>query len=125
MPRRRRNRARGYGKPDPRRGRKENQTQSRYCGNGERCPTCGETYGNFKTGLTYFEVWLMFWDPPDTPPDEWKYATRGVVLGKWFQIKQEWWERHKEECEQQAEHDTRDDFDPVPFHEEDMSDVPF
>lgn len=122
---RRRRRARGFGKPDPRKGAEQRRTQSKYAGNNEVCPKCGTTYGDFKTGLTYYEVWLMFWTAPDAPSDEWKYTTRGVILGKWFQIKREFWDLHKEQCERQSENDSRDDFDPVPFGDEDMSDLPF
>lgn len=72
---------------------------SRYKGNHEECESCGIRYRNFRTGLTYGDVWLMFWTPQDAPRDEWKYKSRGVVLGKWHEIKQLFWNQHKEECE--------------------------
>lgn len=118
--------ARGHGQPDPRKGqgREVVRTQSKYGGNNEECPTCGITYGRFKTGLTYYEVWLMFWTPPDAPLDEWKYTRRGTILGKWFEIKQDEWAQHKDECEQQAEHASRQ-VDLIQIDDEDLSDVPF
>lgn len=74
---------------------------SRYCGNGEECRVCGLNYGRFRTGLTYQDVWLFYWTPQDAPREEWKHKTRGVVLGKWFETKQQMWTQHKEECEAQ------------------------
>lgn len=71
---------------------------SQYHGNDEECPSCALTYGRFRTGFTWREVWLMFWDPPDTPHDEWQRSSRGLVLGKWFEIKQEMWAHHVDVC---------------------------
>jgi hypothetical protein len=34
---------------------------------------------------------------------DWQYKRRHTVLGKWFQIKQEGWKHHLEECEAQRE----------------------
>lgn len=123
--RRKHRRGRGFGQADPRAGQgaEVKRTQSKYGGNNEQCPACDVTYGSFKTGLTYFEVWMMFWDPPESPREQWTYATRGVVLGKWFQIKQEFWEQHKETCGQGTPVDL--DVDLIPFGEADMSDCPF
>ena len=96
-------------------------TQSGYRGNAEECPTCKLTYGNFKTGFKYFDIWMMYWNPPDTPPEEWVYKRRGTILGKWFELKQLYWEQHKEECRGQAEYEAREaveyisDDDYVPF----------
>jgi hypothetical protein len=71
---------------------------SSYRGNSERCRHCQLTYGKFRTGLCYRDVWLMFYTPSEAPSDEWKYKTRGVVLGKWFEIKQELWQQHLIDC---------------------------
>ena len=68
---------------------------SRYHGNDEECPVCRLTYGQFRTGLTYYEVYLMI---DGLNPEQWTYKRRGTVLGKWHQIKREFWERHLEEC---------------------------
>ncbi len=115
--------ARGHGKDDPRKGRKQNHTQSKYSGNNDKCPTCDMTYGYFKTGLTYFEVWMMFWVPELEQAT--KNKTRGVILGKWFAIKQEEWARHMEQCEEQSEYQTREDIERIDLNDSDMSDVPF
>lgn len=72
---------------------------SRYAGNDERCPSCGMTYGEMRTGLTYRDVWLFMWNAPGTPEDEWTYKRRGTVLGKWHQIKRELWDEHLRGCE--------------------------
>lgn len=72
---------------------------SRYAGNCEVCVHCGTTYGRFRTGLTYRDVWLMFWTPPDAERSEWKHKRRRTVLGKWHQIKRELWSHHLDLCE--------------------------
>lgn len=75
---------------------------SRYCGNFDECPACGLRYRDLRTGLNYYEVYLMLWVPDDDskPMDtsEWQYKRRGTVLGKWHQIKQEMWRYHLREC---------------------------
>jgi hypothetical protein len=124
-----RRKPRGSGKPDPRKGSKQ-RNQSKYSGNNEKCPVCGLTYGNLKTGFTYYDVWLMLWTPSETPTDEWKYKTRGVILGKWHEIKNDYWKRHLEECKLQSEYEKRfdEEIDPNDFidlNDSDMSDCPF
>lgn len=99
------------------------QTQSKYKGNSEQCPGCGLTYGNFKTGFTYYEVWMMLWNPPETEPTEWTYKRRGTVLGKWFEIKQSYWERHTETCGKEAPEEKP--VEAIKVNDPDMSDVPF
>lgn len=42
------------------------------------------TYAEFRTGLTYRDVYGMLWDR--------KYKRRRTVLGKWRQIKLEMWD---------------------------------
>jgi len=66
---------------------------SRYCGNAARCPGCGITYGDFRTGLTYREVWQMLWHRT-----EYRYKRRGTVLGLWHSIKKSEWEHHTSRC---------------------------
>lgn len=80
---------------------------SRYVGNAEECPTCSTRYGDFRTGFTWRDVWLFFWDD-DAPRDEWKRKTRGVILGKWFEIKQDMWRQHLGECAAQRVHDAHE-----------------
>lgn len=100
-------------------------TQSRYKGNDEQCPGCGLTYGDFKTGHTYYEVWMLLWNPPDTPPSEWKYKRRGTVLGKWFELKQSGWGRHIEFCGKTAIDEDFDSERAIALDDPDLSDVPF
>ena len=66
---------------------------SRYVGNQDRCPGCGLLYRDFSTGLTYQEVFAMFWTISEDS-DEWRYKRRHTVLGKWHQIKQDMWRQH-------------------------------
>ena len=75
---------------------------SRYSGNLDACPTCGLLYKDLRTGLDWYDVWLLFWNPEGTPSDEWPQKSRGCVLGRWFQIKQELWLQHQFECAAQA-----------------------
>lgn len=86
---------------------------------GEVCPECGLTYQDFRTGLTYSEVWLQFWSG-DPDPSTWRNKRRHTVLGRWHQIKEDMWKEHLWMCEQQAQweatHSATDDGDDdVPF----------
>lgn len=45
-------------------------------------------YAQFRTGLTYRDVYEMLWSP-DEDRATWRHKSRGVVLGKWHQIKRE------------------------------------
>lgn len=49
-------------------------------------------FDEFRTGLTYQDVFNMLRDESDNP-QEWKYKSRGVILGKWHQLKLELYER--------------------------------
>jgi hypothetical protein len=101
----------GPGVPALRRMRRSRSAAvSRYHGNSEQCFGCGISYGDFRTGLTYREVWLMLADN-STDPSDWKYKRRGTILGNWHAIKQQLWERHKEECVEAIETRTGE----VPF----------
>lgn len=63
----------------------------------EACPECGTTYGEFRTGLTYGEVFLMLWSGSDDP-STWRYKRRHTVLGLWMSIKRDQWAAHLGEC---------------------------
>jgi hypothetical protein len=53
-------------------------------------------YSEFRTGLTYWDVWRMLWvDNPD--PATWRQKSPGVVLWHWHQIKLQLWERYQHE----------------------------
>lgn len=59
------------------------------------------TYDEFRTGLTYRDVFQMLWSSSGDPKD-WRYKRRGTVLGMWRQIKLEMWreyERREDEAE--------------------------
>ncbi len=71
---------------------------SRYHGNDEPCAFCGVKYREFRTGLTYRDVFMMHWSY-DEDTSTWQYKTRRKVLGRWFAYKQEMWKMHKYECE--------------------------
>lgn len=67
---------------------------SSYHGNGQRCPHCGIRYGDFRTGLTFREVYHYLWDRDR--------KRRRTVLGKWHELKRQLWEHHVDlgGCEQ-------------------------
>lgn len=71
---------------------------SRYHGNDQRCEGCGLRYGDFRTGLTYRDVWIMLWMNDDDPAT-WQYKRRHTILGRWHAMKKEMWAFHKHECE--------------------------
>ena len=70
---------------------------SRYAGNSDECPGCGLLYEEFRTGLTYQDVFIMLWTGSDDPND-WRYKRRHTVLGYWHMIKLEMWRMHIHEC---------------------------
>lgn len=70
---------------------------SRWHGVRQRCPSCKLRYGQFKTGLTYRDVWDWLRTEGDDS-STWRYKRRNTVLGKWHQHKLELWELHKREC---------------------------
>lgn len=74
---------------------------SRYHGNSDACPCCGLTYGRFRTGLTYRDVYSFLMGGED----DWRYKRRGTVLGHWHQIKLEWWEKHLSDCAAQVRYE--------------------
>lgn len=61
------------------------------------CPCCGVEYDDFRTGLTYRDVFAMLWSASNDPAT-WRYKRRRTVLGKWRQIKLEAWALHCEGC---------------------------
>lgn len=67
------------------------------------CPFCGLRYRQFRTGLTYKDVFDMLWSGSADPKD-WQYKRRGTVLGKWREIKLSLWGRHLDGCAQEAAH---------------------
>lgn len=66
---------------------------SSYHGNGEKCAACGVTYGKFRT-----DVWMQFWNDSGTPQDQWPRKSRGIILGRWHEMKKELWAKHVSEC---------------------------
>ena len=64
---------------------------------GRLCPECGIDYDDFRTGLTYQDVYDMLWRGSEDS-SQWRYKRRGTILGKWYQIKKEMWENHTENC---------------------------
>jgi hypothetical protein len=69
---------------------------SRYHANWEKCPHCGITYGEFRTGMSYADVFAMLWSLNEDS-STWMYKRRRTVLGKWHQIKMSWWKHHIEQ----------------------------
>ena len=63
----------------------------------DRCPVCGLTYGQFRTGATFAEMSSELWvDSPDRA--DWRRRTRHTVLGRWHQYKMSLWDRHLACC---------------------------
>jgi hypothetical protein len=52
-------------------------------------------YSEFRTGLTFSEVFWLLRSGSDDPRDWPKGITRHTVLGKWHQIKLEMWSEYK------------------------------
>lgn len=55
-------------------------------------------YEQFRTNLTYGQVYQMLWSNSDDPKD-WKYKRRGTVLGFWHQLKQQLYQQMLERIE--------------------------
>jgi hypothetical protein len=91
---------------------------------GEACPICGLTYEDFKTGLTFREVWTQFWSGSEDP-STWVNKRRRTVLGRWHQIKEEMWREHLHMCEMQAEWEAQQEADAMEEWMEYDDDVPF
>lgn len=53
-------------------------------------------YEEFRTGLTYRQVYQMLWSPSDDPR-QWRYKRRGTVLGFWHEIKEQLYARYIDE----------------------------
>lgn len=54
------------------------------------CPECNISYDDFRTGLTYADVYAIIYER--------KHKRRNGVLGKWHEIKQTMWADHLETC---------------------------
>lgn len=80
------------------------------------CEHCGTLYREFRTGLTYRDVYAMLWVGSDDPAT-WKYKRRSTILGFWHQWKKSLWEEHQEWCRKQAEYEAEQEAlaDEVPF----------
>ncbi len=63
----------------------------------EKCPHCGMTYGELRTGLTYGDVFLMLWSYSEDS-STWRYKGRHIVLGLWMSLKLDMWRAHLSEC---------------------------
>lgn len=64
----------------------------------EKCPLCGLSYADFRTGFTYADIYALLWVYSEDS-SEWRYKRRNTVLGKWHQMKLELWDRHLETCD--------------------------
>lgn len=62
------------------------------------CPVCGIDYRDFTTGMTFADVRQLLWTGDDRP-ENWRYKRRHTVLGKWKQIKEEFWDQHQKTCD--------------------------
>ena len=71
---------------------------------GLKCPKCGLTYKDFRTGETFQSIKDMLWTASEDPSD-WKYKRRHTVLGRWHMLKQQMWNDHVEQCEGEISRD--------------------
>lgn len=71
---------------------------SRSSHNNEVCPKCGISYKNFRCSLDSWAsvYYTLFKETKDS--SKWRYKGRSGILGYWFQIKQEEWSYHLENC---------------------------
>jgi hypothetical protein len=60
------------------------------------------TYEEFRTGLTYRDVYQMLWSGSDDP-STWRYKRRRTVLGLWHQIKLQLWHQYLDALEGEAD----------------------
>lgn len=75
----------------------------------KRCEGTEVSYRDFRTGLTYRDVYQMLWSySPD--PHEWRYKRRGTVLGKWHQIKREMFDEYQRRLYQARNKETTNDY---------------
>ena len=84
--------------------------------------------------MSYSDVFSMLWSV-DEDYSNWRYKRRGTVLGKWHQIKKEWWKYHVEQgCLEMGlpPEEWRDppafdlgEIPEIPNTDLDLSDVPF
>lgn len=96
---------------------------SSYHGNHKRCPHCKTTYRQFKTGLTYNEVFQWFWSVDDDS-GTWRYKRRRTVLGAWHAHKKDLFEHHvREGCPELREES--DAAEPIGAHNVAVEGVPF
>lgn len=56
-------------------------------------------YDEFRTGLTYRDVWEMLRDDSEDP-SRWKHKSRGTVLGLWHELKLQMWQQMLDAAEQ-------------------------
>lgn len=61
------------------------------------CETCGISYADFRTGLSYQDVFGMLW-VADPDPQTWRQKRRASVLGFWHELKLGMWREHLELC---------------------------
>jgi len=63
----------------------------------DRCEVCGMLYADFKTGLTYQDIYDLRWRE-DADSSTWLYKRRHTILGSWREIKQALWAQHLNNC---------------------------
>ena len=60
------------------------------------------SYEDFRTGLTYRDVYQMLWSGSDDPKD-WRYKRRHTVLGCWHQLKLQLYAQYLDAVESDAD----------------------
>lgn len=62
----------------------------------DRCPSCGQTYRDLRTDLTFTLVRRMLFT---AGPGPWRQKRRHSVLGFWRELKLQLWAYHLDACE--------------------------
>lgn len=63
----------------------------------DKCPHCGFTYAELRTGYTFGIVRDMMFVCADDP-SQWRQKRRNGVLGFWRELKQGMWREHLVMC---------------------------
>lgn len=72
------------------------------------------TYKEFRTGLTFYEVYQMLWSNSEDSKD-WKYKRRGTILGMWRMLKKQMYEEYLDSFDRRPKKKKLPKLEDVPF----------
>ena len=64
----------------------------------DQCPACGQTYSQFRTGLTFAQVRQSLYSATEDT-EQWRQKRRRSVLGHWRELKQRMFEDYHHGCD--------------------------